>query len=142
MNAKEYLQRVGAVRRELKRLEHEYEEAKADIEHLKAIDYGRDKINKGSVIDLSGAIARLEEYAARVDAKWDEMIALRDEAEARIDNLADMRYRYVLKQRYLSGWSWEQIAVGLGYSYRHVIRTHGQALIEFQKMSLNVLIDP
>ena len=127
-----YLWRVRDAERELKLLEQEYEQAKADILHLKAIQYDADKVSGGKIGDLSDAIAALEGYAERVNAKWDELIALRTEAEGRIEKIADGRYREVLKRRYLWGESWEYIAIGLGYEYHHVHKLHGQALNEFK----------
>lgn len=127
-----YLWRVRDAERELKLLEQEYEQAKADILHLKAIQYDADKITGGKIGDLSDAIAVLEGYAERVSAKWDELIALRNEAGALIEQIADGRYREVLTRRYLWGESWEYIAVGLGYAYHHIHKLHGQALNEFE----------
>ena len=127
-----YLWRVRDAERELKLLEQEYEQAKSDILHLKAIQYDADKVSGGKIGDLSDAIAALERYAERVNAKWDELIALRTEAEKLIEKIADGRYREVLKRRYLWGESWEYIAIGLGYEYHHVHKLHGQALNEFK----------
>ena len=128
-----YLWRVRDAERELKLLEQEYEQAKADILHLKAIQYDADKVTGGKIGDLSDAIAVLEGYAERVNAKRDELIALRKEAEERIDKLKDGRYRAVLKRRYLCGQTLERIAVDLGYSYRQVKRIHGGAMCQIQK---------
>ena len=70
-----------------------------------------------------------------MNAKWDELIALRKEAEERIDNLKDGRYRAVLRRRYLQGRSFEEIAVDLCFDYRWIKRLHGRALTEFQKLT-------
>ena len=66
--------------------------------------------------------------AKRVNAKWDELVVMREEAKERIGEIADGRYREVLYRRYLQGESWEYIAVGMGYSFRQVTRLHGGAL--------------
>ena len=44
-----YLWRVRDAERELKLLEQEYEQAKADILHLKAIQYDADKVSGGLI---------------------------------------------------------------------------------------------
>ena len=133
MTAKEYLWRVRDAALELNRLEQEYEQAKADILHLKGIAYDGDRVSGGKIGDLSDAIATLERYAEHVNAKWDELIALRKEAKERIDKLKDGRYRAVLKRRYLCGQTLERIAIDLGYSYRQVKRIHGGAMCQIQK---------
>ena len=39
--------------------------------------------------------------------------------------------REVLERRYLLGQTWEEIAEGMHYSYRHVTKLHGWALRQF-----------
>lgn len=137
-----YLWRVRDAERELKLLEQEYEQAKADILHLKAIQYDADKISGGKIGDLSDAIAALEGYAERVNTQWDRLITLRKEAGALIEQIEDGRYREVLKRRYLWGESWEYIAIGMGYSFRQVLRIHGSALAVFLKDDIECHIEP
>ena len=134
--AKAYLWRVRDAERELKRLEEEYEQVKADILHIKAMEYDKDKVSRYRIGDLSDAIIVLEGYAARIGAQWGKIIALREDAKARIDQLQDGRYRDVLTRRYLQGQSFEAIAVGMGFDYRWTRRLHNKALDRFQKLTL------
>ena len=134
--AKAYLWRVRDAERELKRLEEEYEQAKSDILHLKAMEYDKDKVSRYRIGDLSDAIIVLEGYAARIGAQWGKIIALREDAKVRIDQLQDGRYRDVLTRRYLQGQSFEAIAVGMGFDYRWTRRLHNKALDRFQKLTL------
>ena len=135
MTAKEYLWRVRDAERELKQLEQAYTQARADILHLKGIAYDADKVTGGKIGDLSDAIAALEGYAQRLNAKWDELITLRETAKKLIDTLKDVRYREVLTLRYLGGQSWEQVAVTMGYTYRGVTGLHGKALKVFGEIN-------
>ena len=135
MTAKEYLWRVRDAERELKQLEQAYTQARADILHLKGIAYDADKVTGGKIGDLSDAIAALEGYAQRLNAKWDELINLRETAKRLIDRLKDGRYREVLTLRYLDGQSWEQVAVTMGYTYRGVTGLHGKALKVFGEIN-------
>ena len=129
--AKAYLWRVRDAERELKRLEEEYEQAKSDILHLKAMEYDKDKVSNSRIGDLSDAIAALEGYAERIAKQWDKLIALREDAKARIEQIEDGRYRDVLVRRYLQGQSWEWIAAGMGYEFRYMLKLHGLALVAF-----------
>ena len=128
MTAKEYLRRIRDTESDLRSAEQDYQRARDDVMNLKAIQYDKDKVSNSHIGDLSDAIAALEKYAERVNAKWDELTALRTEAEKQIEQIADGRYREVLKRRYLWGEAWEYIAVGMGYSFRQVTRLHGGAL--------------
>ena len=129
--AKAYLWRVRDAERELKRLEEEYEQAKSDILHLRAMEYDKDKVSNSRIGDLSDAIAALEGYAERILAQCDKLIALREDAKARIEQIEDGRYRDVLVRRYLQGQSWEWIAAGMGYEFRYMLKLHGLALVAF-----------
>ena len=129
-----YLWRVLDSERDLKRLEQEYEQAKADILHLKAIQYDADKVTGGKVSDLSDAIAAIEGYMERLNAQWDKLIALRKEAKVLIERIADGRYRDVLTRRYLQGQSWEQMAVEMFYDYHYIHKLHKNALTIFQEV--------
>lgn len=135
MTVKEYLWRIRDAERELKQAEQEYEQAKADILHLKAIQYDGDKVTGGKIGDLSDAIAAIESYAERINVKWDKLLALREEAKARIEQIKDGRYREVLTRRYLQGQSLEEIAVDMRYNYRWIKRLHGKAIGEFEKLA-------
>jgi len=128
MTAKEYLRRIRDAESDLRSAEMDYQRARDDVMNLKAIEYDKDKVSNSHIGDLSDAIAALEKYAERVNAKWDELIAMREEAKERIGEITDGRYREVLHRRYLQGESWEYIAVGMGYSFRQVTRLHGGAL--------------
>ena len=133
MTVKEYLWRVRDAERDLKSLEQEYEQAKADILHLKAIQYDGDKVTGGKIGDLSDSIAAIEGYMERLNEQWDKLIALREEAKVLIGQIADGRYREVLVRRYLQGQSWEQVAVDMGYDYYYVQKIHRRALKIFKK---------
>lgn len=67
-------------------------------------------------------------YAKRVTVKRDALLRFREEAAARIERLPDVRFREILKSRYLEGDTWEWIAGGLCYDVRHVQRLHKRAL--------------
>ena len=131
MTAKEYLWRVRDAEQELRQLEMEYKQARDDMLRLKAIEYDKESVSTSRIGDLSDAIAALEQYAEDVNAQWYRLIALRKAAKMLIDRVPDGRYRAILLGRYLYGQSWEQVAVGLGYTYRHVLWMHGKALQSF-----------
>ena len=133
MTAKDYLWRLRNAEREIKRLEEEYNQVRAEIESVRGMNYTPDRVTNARVIDLSAAIVKLEKYAERVNAKWDELIDLRNEAVQTIERLRSWRDQEILKRRYIHGQSWEQIAVVLSYDYRYVLKLHGVALLHFDE---------
>lgn len=87
------------------------------------------------------------------ESSWDKVIRLRDELDAEIDRLVDMKreamgivrklqnekYRRVLESRYLVGKTWEAIAVEMGMTYQGVCKMHGAALQEAEKIFAEIL---
>lgn len=51
-----------------------------------------------------------------------------------IRQVNDERYMRVLFERYIKGEKWEQIAVNMGYDYRYILKLHGRALQEVDKI--------
>lgn len=73
---------------------------------------------------------KLAEYEIEIDLRIDKLIDVKREINAKINQLSDWKLRMVLFERYLLGRTWEQIAVDMHYTYQHVCRLHGRALIE------------
>ncbi len=89
----------------------------------------------------ASGISDLSDYAARVDELERKLLQKRyrrirafKKVQAAIERLESEQEKDLLTYRYLKGYSWEKIAVEMGYTYRHVTRLHGEALTNF-KMS-------
>lgn len=87
---------------------------------------------------IGNLICKILEYENEITEQIDRLIDLKREIAAKIDLMKDDEHRLILSSRYLSFKSWEQIAVDMSYTLRHVCRLHGEALQEFEKMSINV----
>jgi 3-methyladenine DNA glycosylase/8-oxoguanine DNA glycosylase len=80
---------------------------------------------------------KLVDLAREIDRKIDRYVDLTREAEALIEAISDIRYRRILKYRYLNGWSWEEIARSMGYdNMKWLWRLHGFALksLDFSRL--------
>ena len=77
---------------------------------------------------------RLVELESTVDNKVDELIALKAEILNTISKLNDNRQRIILTEYYLEMKTWEQVAVDMNYSFQHIMRMHGYALKEIQRI--------
>lgn len=74
---------------------------------------------------------KFDKYVELVDAmnaRIDALYAIKKEVAAMIDKVQDDQLREILLLRYVSVMTWEQIAVAMDLSYRHVCRLHGDAL--------------
>lgn len=70
-------------------------------------------------------IAQLEE---RLDRQVEELVKVRVEIGKIIGRLDSPEMRRLLKYRYIAGYTWAKVADEMGYSTRHVMRMHDNAL--------------
>ncbi len=77
---------------------------------------------------------------ADTEKEWAEQIQTLERIKKRImgeiETLDDVRYVTILKYRYVDGMTFENIAVKMGVSFRHVTRLHGHALVAFEEKVL------
>ena len=110
--------------------------------------YEEDKVqasgNKDRIGDMVSKMVDLEKEAqSYVDAYTD----LRRKIIIQIDSMPKETYYVVLFSKYIEDKTFDVIAEEMGYSWRQVIRIHGVALAEFEKMygedfvSLNVILN-
>lgn len=69
-------------------------------------------------------------YESLIDARVDELYAVKQEILKAINAVQDGTLRAILTERYINFKKWEQIAIDLNYSWRQIIRLHGRALQE------------
>ena len=81
--------------------------------------------------DLSGYVARLDALISQLEHEQAMAVRQYKEIYDRIHKMQDGAEKEVLIRRYLMGRTWEQIAVEMNYTYRHVTRLHGAALRSF-----------
>lgn len=78
--------------------------------------------------DLSEYAARLDEEINKLKVQRLEKVKIYSDISSRIRRVEDDNQRALLMCRYIKGMSWEDIAVKLNYTWRHVHRIHSQAL--------------
>ena len=129
---KEYLRSYQkAVKREREILD-EIQRLRADKMFPSVVNDGMPKGSRQS--DLSDYVAILDEQIELLKAERLEKARRYTGIEKRINQMEDENEQRVLRLRYIRGLTFEQIAVDMGYTYRHTTRLHGNALINF-KMS-------
>ena len=82
--------------------------------------------------DLSGYAARLDDLDRSLHAQLKRKIRIREEITEKIDAMSNETEGLILRMKYIHGLSFGKIAEKTGYSRRHTIRLHGQALENFE----------
>ena len=128
-NPAEILRRALYIDQEIRELVAERNPLEDRLGCLQGFDFGKPVVKssggRGSVEKLAIAVADDKE---KIAGKIRELIAEKQRARTLIETRPEGKDRNVLVRRYILLEDWEKIAAEMGYSYRHVIRLHGEAL--------------
>ena len=130
MTAKQYMNRVRRVDKEIKALENLLQKTRDDMEKTtqKYDSDGSQSTKDPHKFD------RLMELESLIDQKISEQLVLKAETLETICKVRDRTQRIVLTEYYLNMKTWEQVAVNINYSYQHTHRIHGHALQEVNRI--------
>ena len=78
-------------------------------------------------------IVRIMDMKTALEEEINEFLSVKERVKRSINEVPDVDERTVLLLRYISFMRWEQIAVEMDYSVRHVQRLHGRALSVISK---------
>ena len=124
---KEYLWSYQRAKRDVARLEAQLEELRLNQLYPGSID--NDGMPHGTDMrDLSDYMAKYDEiYTAIIKARYRRLEAFQ-RVQASIEEMDDDKEKELLTLRYLKGLKWEEIAVKMGYSWKHMHRIHARAI--------------
>ena len=83
--------------------------------------------NKGGS-RMADAVCKIIDLQDSIAADMQELVELKAEIIATIKAVDCIEYQLILEKRYISGKSWPEIAVDLGYKMRHLYKLHDEAL--------------
>ena len=130
LKQKKYLQLYRESIEKTSEIAQNLAELKAEAEALKD--------HEGQRVELDAAVAKYVDACEEAEKELSRLADLRQDIRQLIDKVNDTRMHSILWRRYISGLSWEQVAVSMNYTYRRVTQLHGEALKEIcsiQEMS-------
>ena len=139
MTAKEYLLQVRALDTAIKRLDQEVARARSELTTLRSPwpdgqphgSGGKSDPVATKAVQLADVIAKIEDEQLIARGRlW----RTRAEVVETIGEVMDPLLQKILYGYYVDCHTFEQVAVDLGYSYRHITRMHGQALLAVAKV--------
>ena len=130
MTAKQYMNRVRRVDKEITALDNLLHKTRDTLENTtqKYDSDGSQSTKDPHKFD------RLMELESLIDHKISEQLSLKAEILETISKVRDRTQRIVLTEYYLNMKTWEQVAVDISYSYQHTHRIHGHALQEVNRI--------
>lgn len=130
MTAKQYMNRVRRVDKEIQALENLLLRTRDSLENTtqKYDSDGSQSTKEPHKFD------KLVELELLIRQKTTEQVQMKLETLETVSRLKDRRQRIALTEHYLNMKTWEQVAVEMNYSWRQVMNIHGHALQEVQKI--------
>lgn len=130
MTSKEYLKQAFRVHDLIRSNEKELHELEMLSVSLPGTDYSKDRVKTGSSSDANYTeiIAKIDILERLIKAEIDKLLALKIEIRNVICSIKNDEERLILKYRYISFYTWENIADELNLSLRTVHRIHSDAL--------------
>jgi len=133
MTTKEYLSQIKDMRDRIK-------EKQAQIDNLRSlltsisVNTESERVSSSSDPDKIGKmISDILDREAELKVYVDEYLQKEKEITHQIDSMKNSRCRSILHWRYVECETFENIAaIAMDISFRHALRLHGQALIEFE----------
>lgn len=128
--ARDYLEHVRGLSRSLESRQQEIEALRSKMLPQGIVYSGMPGSPNAYGDAIPDGIARLQELIA---SYCDELAACIEEVERAhrlVESLPTNEQRDILRMKYLLGYSWERVAVNVGYSRRTTIRRANRALCE------------
>lgn len=140
MTAKEYLNRLRKLKRQMNNRIEQCKNIRENLTFLQGIDYSKDRVQTSAKDQLAETMAKLLDMEEEARGLIDEYNKLYNEGIDRINSLSRREYIEILTLRYLEEDTekrkFESIACAIHYSYVRTCHMHGEALQEFERKFL------
>lgn len=134
--AKEYLKQVETLDTKIQQKKIELDSLKDNAIGLGAFDYSKEKVQTSASESMSGKVAKYVDLENEINEDIERFTELRHKVIGQIHMLDDPKYINVLFKKYIEYKGLKEISKELGYSYDHIRRVHGWALLAFQRKNL------
>ena len=146
MTAKQYLGQLTRLNKMLSNKLSEIYQLRSLASNI-GVSFEEDKVQtSGSKDRVGDMVSRIVDLEKEAQAYCDFYTDLRRKVISQIDSMPKETYYTVLFAKYVEDKTFDVIAKEMDYSWRQVIRIHGEALAEFERryknefMSLNVIL--
>ena len=131
MTAKQYLNQIRSLEASINARKAEAEKLRQERTYLQGVSYAKDRVQSSA--SHNAQFEHLADIIADTERSITELAQKRHRIISQIEQLESPAHVEILQLRYLEYQRFESIACTMGYSYIHVIRLHGEALMSFTK---------
>lgn len=111
-----------------------------EIQQLRDLALGISSISTGERVQstpdfdkIGSKMAKIDELEKNLDETIDKYVDLKNRIIGQIESMEDEITYNILFSRYIEKKQFELIAIDMGYSWRQIIRLHGNALKQFEE---------
>lgn len=134
LETKQYLGQISRLDRMIKNKMTELSQYKDLIYGLSGV-VNEERVQKSPDFDkMTGKVAKVLKIESKIDELIDEYVDKKNLIISQIDSIENETYYEILFARYIEKKTFEKIADEMMYSWRQIIRLHGKALQEFEKI--------
>ena len=134
MDTKQYLGQISRLDRMIKNKMTELSQYKDLIYGLSGV-VNEERVQKSPDFDkMTGKVAKVLKIESKIDELIDEYVDKKNLIISQIDSIENETYYEILFARYIEKKTFEKIADEMMNAWRQIIRLHGKALQEFEKM--------
>lgn len=134
MKAKNYLLEIRKLDRKINNKQIELDSLRALVTSITPTLKEINVQSNGSQDRLGETMVKIIDLQHEINNKIDEYVDRKLEAIRLINKLEDDISINILIQRYINYKSWDEIAVSLSYTRQGIIKKHGKALLDFEKL--------
>lgn len=141
MTAKEYLSQLDKINYIIKQKRLDAESIRDSITSIGGLD-SSERVQSSRVesdAKFVNSLIKLDEIQGEIAQQIKQYESIKLSMVEDINTLDNIVHIQILRMRYVDGQSFEDIAIGMRYTYRHVIKLHGLALREFSIKHKNKL---
>ena len=146
MTAKQYLSQISRLNKMIANKLSEIYQIKSMALNISVLNE-EDKVQTSGSKDRSGdMVSKMVDLEKEAQDYVDAYTDLRRKVITQIDSMPKEKHYKVLFSKYIEDKTFDVIADEMGYSWRQIIRIHGDALNEFERIygsdfvSLNVIL--
>ena len=128
MNAKDFLNQAYLLDQQIKSKSEQIQSLNELATSCTATMTGMPHNPNRGTSRMADAVCKIVDLQESIAADMKELVELKAEIIATIKAVECVEYQLILEKRYISGKSWPEIAVDLGYKMRHLYKLHDEAL--------------
>ena len=133
METKDYLNQINRYDRMIQNKFMEISQFRELSQSISAVSCNERVQTSPDFDKIGNTIARLSEMEIKLADMIDEYITKKGVIVSQIDGILNEEHYSLLFSKYVEKKTLEKIADEMNYSFRHITRLHGSALVEFEK---------